>query len=36
MAIRMISFSSIILPNFMVAKGLFDENMKCLFCDEFC
>ena len=35
-AIRMISFSSIILPNFMVAKGLFDVNMKCLFCREFC
>ena len=24
------------LSNFMVAKDLFDENKKCLFCGEFC
>ena len=34
-AVRIISFS-LILPSFMVAKGLFDGNMKCLFCGEFC
>ena len=26
----------IILPNFMIAKGLFDGIMKCLFYREFC
>ena len=35
-AIRMIFPPSIILINFMVAKGLFDLNMKCLFSGEFC
>ena len=26
----------LILPNFMIAKGLFNVNMKSLFCGEFC
>ena len=25
----------LILPNFLIAKGLFDVNMKCLFSGEF-
>ena len=28
--------SLLILSNFLIAKGLFDVNMKCLFCGEFC
>ena len=35
-AIRMISSLFLILPNFMIVNGLFDVNMKCLFCGEFC
>ena len=31
-----IIFFSLILPNFMAAKGLFYINMKSLFCGEFC
>ena len=31
-----IFFSSLILPNFMIVKGLLDANTKCLFCGEFC
>ena len=30
-AIRMMSFSSFILPNLMTAQSLFDVNMECLF-----
>ena len=28
-------FFLLILPIFLIAKGLFDVNMKCLFCGEF-
>ena len=29
-------FFSLILPKFLIAKSLFDVNMKCMFCVEFC
>ena len=32
----MLQLEFLFLSNFMIAKGLFDVNMKCLFCGEFC
>ena len=34
--IRMISIYFLMFFFFMIAKGLYDVNMKCLFCGEFC